>query len=1127
IKINGDTYYQSIVRDITERKTAEQRLHKVNRALHILSDSNQAIIRARDENHLLKIICDIIIDKGGYRMCWMGYIDAKNNRVNPIMSAGYDEGYTDFLDIDLADPVRSKGPTGRAVKSAKPVFTLDMAADPTYLPWREEAMKRGYRSSIALPLIKGGAVFGTLNIYAEAPNAFDEQEVVLLSELADDLSYGIWALRSENARVTAETERDRLWDYSLDMFCIVSFDGKIKELNPAWERNTGWSSGELMQVVWIDLIHPDDRSAAREKLQRLTENESLDGFEFRLHCKNGAYRWLSVNASPLIDEKLIFAVVRDVTENKIDKENLIAKVTIENILARMSKRFITLEDLDKSIDAGLAEIGCFCKAGRAYLFQFTPDGLMMNNTHEWCAPDVSPEIENLQNLPCSMFPWWMERLEAGEVINVENVADMPPEAEAEKAILEAQSIKSVLVFPLLLENKLAGFVGFDAVTAMRSWRDDELVLLCMLSDILGTAIERRRIEDKLHESEIKFKYVFEASNVGMSLTLPTGEVQANRAYAEMLGYTQDELTGRKWQEITPPDEIATIEKIIEPLLTGERNAVRFNKRYIHKDGHYVWTDVSATMRRDTQGKPLHFIVTIVNISEKKRAEDELRESEERFRSLYENATIGLYRTTPDGKVILANPAFLKMVGYNDFDEIARRAVENRGYVNAADADKFVKLMEMYGEVNDFDTAWQRKDGSTVYVRESARLARDKDGNPLYYEGTVEDITTRKMLEEQFRQAQKMEVVGRLAGGVAHDFNNLLTIITSQTELAQMSLSPDDPIYKELEEILKAAMRAAALTRQLLIFSRRETVAPQVLNINGIIANISKMLKRLLGETIELLPMLAGELWRIKADPGLMEQVVVNLSVNARDAMPQGGKLTIETDNVVLDEAFCSRFPDVKSGEYVLLSISDTGVGMSAEVREKMFEPFFTTKAVGQGTGLGLATVYGIIKQMGGFFDVASELGKGTTIKIYIPRLPAEESIETARIIESDVMPRGTEMILVVEDEDQVREMMAAVLKRLGYKVITAANGGEAWLLSWKMEYEPDLLLTDVIMPHMNGPELAGMIKTLMPKLKVLYTSGYTADVLNKQEMLNIGWNFIQKPFRPAVLAQKVREVLDG
>jgi signal transduction histidine kinase len=431
-----------------------------------------------------------------------------------------------------------------------------------------------------------------------------------------------------------------------------------------------------------------------------------------------------------------------------------------------------------------------------------------------------------------------------------------------------------------------------------------------------------------------------------------------------------------------------------------------------------------------------------------------------------------------------------------------------------------------GEVPTFsvEKRYICKDGSLTWANVTVSLVRTPTGEPDYFISIVEDISERKRLEDQLRQAQRMETVGRLAGGVAHDFNNLLTAISGYSAFALESLPPSDPVRADIEQVVKAADRAAGLTRQLLAFSRRQIIEMRVISLNDLVLDMDKMLRRLIGEDIELATIPGDDLASARADPGQLEQVLVNLVVNARDAMPGGGTLTIETANVSLDEGYARLHPGLESGDYVMLAVTDTGTGMTDEVKSHLFEPFFTTKGVGKGTGLGLSTVYGIVKQHGGYTYVYSELGKGSTFKVYLPAVEAEAEGLSRRDAEG-YLPKGSETVLVVEDEATVRGFIVRTLAELGYKPLEAINGEEALRVAREHHGPIHLLLTDVVMPQMGGKELGAQMRVERPDIRVLFASGYTDSTIVHDGILDKGLAFLQKPFTTATLARKVREVL--
>jgi PAS domain S-box-containing protein len=504
---------------------------------------------------------------------------------------------------------------------------------------------------------------------------------------------------------------------------------------------------------------------------------------------------------------------------------------------------------------------------------------------------------------------------------------------------------------------------------------------------------------------------------------------------------------------------------------------------------------------------------------------EVQEAERRYRSIFENAVEGMYQSTPSLEILAANPAMAHILGYESPEELMASAtgVAAQLYNEPESRARLLEEIERRGMVRGFEVQVYRKDGKKIWLSASARAIRDESGNTLCYEGSVEDVTEQKQLEEQLVQSQKMEAIGTLAGGIAHDFNNLLTAIIGYSQLAAGRLMEGEPLYKEIEEIRKAGTRAAELTGQLLAFSRKQVLQPKLINLNWIVTNISNMIRRVIGEDIELVSSLDSELRQIKADPGRMEQVLMNLAVNARDAMPSGGKLTIETANTLLDEAYARLHFDMTPGPHVMLAVSDTGCGMDADTQSHMFDPFFTTKDLGKGTGLGLSTVYGIVKQSGGDISVHSEPGRGTSFKVYLPC--AEQGVEQTFQEGKRVRSTGTETVLLVEDHQQVRTLAATVLRERGYEVLEASSGGEALQIAQQYAGRIHLLLTDVVMPHMSGKDLAEHISRIRLDTKILFASGYTGDAVLYHEVMEAHAAFIQKPFTPNALANKVRQVL--
>ena len=508
------------------------------------------------------------------------------------------------------------------------------------------------------------------------------------------------------------------------------------------------------------------------------------------------------------------------------------------------------------------------------------------------------------------------------------------------------------------------------------------------------------------------------------------------------------------------------------------------------------------------------------------AQEGLRRSEMNFRSLVTNAPYGICRCDSTGQLLDVNPALLSVLGYSSPQDLVGRHL-GALYADTHQWFELADHLRSATPLNGLIVEWKRKDGTGTVVRVSGRAVSDGDKGTAF-ELFAEDVTERRALEQQLRQSQKMEAVGRLAGGIAHDFNNLLMVISGYSEFLLDRLGPEPALRAPAQEIASAAGRATSLTRQLLAFSRKQMMAPKVLDLNGIVTENLKMLTRVIGEDIDLVMVPAAGLGAVRADAGQIEQVIMNLAVNARDAMPSGGKLTIETSNVSLDDDYARFHAPLRAGDYVMLAISDNGLGMDSETQSHIFEPFFTTKGT-KGTGLGLSTVYGIVKQSGGYIWVYSEPGRGTTFKIYLPRV-AERGESPALVVssaESVAAEPGTETILLVEDEANLRYLARQFLEKQGYRVIEAADGVVAMQIAVAHEGVIHLLLTDVIMPGMNGRELAQRMSEIRPNTKVLYISGYTENVIGHTGTLDAGVRLLQKPFTLRDLKSKVREVLDS
>ncbi len=636
--------------------------------------------------------------------------------------------------------------------------------------------------------------------------------------------------------------------------------------------------------------------------------------------------------------------------------------------------------------------------------------------------------------------------------------------------------------------------------------------------------ERRKAEAAAQQSEERYRLLFERNPRPMWV-FEVGTLRflaVNDAAVEAYGYSREEFLAMTIEDIRPAEEAQRLHEQVDSREAGEEVGLRHAGIWRHRRKDGTWFDVEITSHDHVFGGRPARVVLALDVTDRVMAERALLRSEARYRELFDKASDLIATMDVDGTLTAVNEAFARATGYHR-DELIGMPITD--LVPTDSRDLVVEARERTlegGAPKLYEHELVARDGSRIQVEVASRLI-EEHGRPVGVESICRDISERRRLEEELRQAQRLESIGRLAGGIAHDFNNLLTVISGY---AEMLLARNGEAHGELVQIAAAADRAAVLTRQLLAFSRRQVLQPRVIQLNEVVSGLTPLLQRLIGEDVELAAALSPALEHVRADPSQMEQIILNLAVNARDAMPSGGQLSIQTANIHLDEEYVSHHGDVAVGPHVMLAVSDTGVGMEPEVAEHIFEPFFTTKPIGTGTGLGLATVYGIVKQSGGSIWVYSEPGVGTTFKIYLPAV--REPIGEERPAEPrTAVARGSETVLLAEDNGPLRQLIAHMLETQGYDVLVAETPKDAVRLAVEQSDKISLLISDLVMPEMSGSALATEVAGIVPGVRVLIMSGYTDDAVARGGSLTPGAEYLEKPFGAEELAAKVRETLDS
>ncbi|MBS0012906.1 MAG: PAS domain S-box protein [Desulfobacterales bacterium] len=905
-------------------------------------------------------------------------------------------------------------------------------------------------------------------------------------------------LRSELEERDDQAELFRIISENmLDMVALTDMEGNFTFAGKSHEI-LGYKPGFLIGKNVMDFVHPEDLQHVRKEFGEFFATSHPRRVEYRYKCEDGHYLWLETVGNFLRDEsgapqKIVFSS-RDITNRKQAEQQL--KESEE----RFSKAFRSSPgpQVISDIDAGE-----FIDVNDRWveMLGYTRQELIGRSSKEvgiWADPGERDRI--VQKLHKNGF-----------------FRDEP---------IEFKTSAGGTVYALW---------SAEAITL-----GNRHVMLSMIYDRTG----HKQMEDALRESEQRLSLALDAVSDGVwDWRTDTNSVYFSPRWYTMLGYKPYELPEifETWRRLLHPADLPEAERVLYRHLKSAQ-PFQLEFRMKAKDGDFKWIFARGkTVEKDAQGNPLRMLGTHMDITGRKQAEKKLRESEEKYRRIAENITDVVWTTDLNLNPTFVSSSIQKLLGETPEEHMRRTMAEKYPpfYLDRIYQVLAEELEKENDPANDKDRSrlieleHYKADGSTIWVSMNISAIRDENDNLVGLQGVTRDITERKKREQeqeklraQLNQAQKMESVGRLAGGVAHDFNNKLSIINGYAEMAMETIDPSHPLQENIREIHTAGKKSADIVRQLLAFARKQTISPVLLDLNDTISSMLKMLQRLIGENINLAWHPGNNLCPVRIDPAQVDQIMANLAVNSRDAISDVGKLTIETSNIVVDEDYCRGNPEAIPGQYVMLTVSDDGCGMEKGVQDLLFEPFFTTKEIGKGTGLGLPTIYGIVKQNKGFINIYSEPGEGTTFKIYLPSHEEKKSsLQSAKEFTGQI-PTGTETILVVEDEKTILQMSRQMLERLGYTVQTSGKPSEALQISEEYDGEIDLLITDVVMPEINGRDLSVRLSKNRPGLKTLYMSGYTADVIAHHGVLGKGLKFIQKPFSLKDLAVKVREVLE-
>jgi len=1097
----------SVARDVTERKCLEG-LQQAQKDLALELNAISSISEG------LNLGLKTVLSASGLEAGGIYLVDETSGALDLKCHQGLTPSFVEAVSHYNADSLNTK-----LVMEGKPVYLFYGSLE---VPLTAPEEKEGLRAMAVLPLRYLARVIGCLNVASFNFDQIPEFSRQFLETTASIIGNAVARLQTgEKLKKSEERLRNTL-DFMLEGCQIIGFDWRYLYVNNEVIKQSRRAKEELLGHKIMD-VYPDITSTKMfAALQRCMDDRSHSFIENEFTYPDGAKSWFYISIQPVSEG--IFILSMDITQQKHAQErekhlNAIIKA-IRNVNQLITKE----KDRDRLIQGACDNL----VSTRGYNSAW----IMLTDAFERslysAQSGLGEKLNQLKELrEQGQLPQCVQRAMAQKevVITADTSIDCPgcPLSSVYKG-------NSAFCVKLECNGRVYGTLTASIPQTFALDQEEQSLFQEVGDDIafglynIEQEEKRSKMVKELSYSEARHRAVFEGTAEGILIAETESKEfrYANPAICQMLGYTQDELKKMGVKDIHPPNDLDRVISEFE-VQAKHGKVLAQDIPCLRKDGTIFYAEFNTTQTMiDGVSCNVGFVT---EVTERKKLIDALKESEERFKTLFEFAPDAYYLHNLEGRLIDGNRAAEKLVGYSKEELIGKSFIE----MELLDPEGLQKAAELLQKsvqglsTGPVELILKQKDGKQVFI-EIRTFPISIKGQKLVL-GIARDISERKSLEQQLQQFQKLEAIGRLSGGVAHDFNNLLTAVIGNAEFILTDLPKDNPLRSGIEEIISAGERGATLTRQLLAFSRKQVLQPKVINLNNTVRDMEKMLHRMIREDIELRTVLTSDLGQVEADPSQIEQVIMNLVVNARDAISGGGKISIETGNVDLDEEYARTHIAVKAGPYVMLSVSDTGIGMSREIQAKIFEPFFTTKEKEKGTGLGLSTVYGIVKQSNGNIWVYSEPGKGTTFKVYLPRVEktAPEAIKMAK--QSDT-PTGAETILVVEDDEMVRNFAVRVLRGYGYKILIASNGEEAVRISGEHQGTIHLMLTDVVMTGISSRDVEEILKSSRPEMKVLFMSGYTDNTIVHHGVLDTGKAFIGKPFTPNALGRKVREVLD-